>query len=142
MNECMYVCSAVVAESHACGLALSLLSSLAREHWGTHGSTLRARMVGDCIPVIRYASAQSRFRAAEQRTRIDHGLRQTSETGWNLGWQVVKCRHNTHAHALARTAAVWANNLCREGRRDHCSVVERRDAEHTSCLQFTLPAWP
>ena len=39
--------SAVVAESHACGLALSLLSSLAREHWGTHGSTLRARMVGD-----------------------------------------------------------------------------------------------
>ena len=76
--------SAVIAESHACGLALSLLTTLAREHWGTHGSALRARLVGDCIPVIRYAAAQSRFRSADQRAHIDHGLRQTSEIGWNL----------------------------------------------------------
>ena len=134
--------SAVIAESHACGLALSLLTSLAREHWGTHGSTLRARLVGDCIPVIRYASAQSRFRSADQRAHIDHGLRQTSEIGWNIEWQVINRRHNTHAHALARIAAVWANNLCREGRRDHCSVFEWRGSEHTSCNHFTLPAWP
>ena len=134
--------SAVIAESHACGLALSLLTTLAREHWGTHGSTLRARLVGDCIPVIRYAAAQSRFRSADQRAHIDHGLRQTSEIGWNLEWQVVNRRHNTHAHALARIAAVWANNLCWEGKRDHCSVFEWRGSEHTSCNHFTLPAWP
>ena len=134
--------SAVIAEAHACGFALSLLTSLAREHWGTHGSTLRARLVGDCIPVIRYASAQSRFRSADQRAHIGHGLRQTSEIGWNTEWQVINRRHNSHAHALARIAAVWANNLCREGRRDHCSVFEWRGLEHTSCNQFTLPAWP
>ena len=37
--------SATTAESHACGLALLLLTSLAGEHWDTHGSTLRARLV-------------------------------------------------------------------------------------------------
>ena len=39
--------SASLAESHACGLALMLLTCLAREHWDTHGSTLRGRLVGD-----------------------------------------------------------------------------------------------
>ena len=59
--------SAPLAESHACGLALHLLTVFAREHWESHGSTLRARPVGDCIPVIRHAAAQARFRSANQR---------------------------------------------------------------------------
>ena len=134
--------SAVVAESHACGLALSLLSSLAREHWDTHGSTLRARVIGDCIPVIRYASAQSRLRLAEQRGHIDLGLRQTADSGWYLEWQVVNRRHNTHAHTLARTAAVWANHLCREGRRDVCSVFDWRHDTRIPSVPIMLPAWP
>ena len=53
--------SASLAEPHACSLALQLLTILAREHWESHGSTLGARLVGDCIPVIRYASAQAHF---------------------------------------------------------------------------------
>ena len=73
--------SAPPAEAHACGLALHLLTVLAREHWESHGNTLRARPVGDCIPVIRYAAAQARFRSANQRAPIDHGLGTTSETG-------------------------------------------------------------
>ena len=136
--------SAAIAESHACGLGLSLLTSLAREHWSTHGSTLRARLVGACIPVIRYASAQSRFRSADQRAHIDHGLRQTSEIGWGIEWQAVNRRHNSHAHALARIATIWANDLYREGGRDNCSVFEWRGLNHTlqsdraSCLALVF----
>ena len=65
-----------------------------------------------------------------------------SEIGWNIEWQVVNRRHNTHAHALARIAAVWANNLCRDGRRVHRSVFEWRGLQHTSCNHFMLTAWP
>ena len=133
--------SASLAEPHACGLALMLLTSLAREHWDTHGSTLRARLVGDCIPVVRYASAQSRFRSANQRAHIDHGLRLVSEIGWNLEWQVVNRRHNSHAHALARTAAIWANDLCRHGSRVNRTVIEWRGLEHTRDNEIVPPAW-
>ena len=54
----------------------------------------------------------------------------------------ISCCPLGSCRSLGRIAAVWANNLCREGRRDHCSVVEWRHAEHASCLQFTLLAWP
>ena len=134
--------SASLAESHACGLALMLLTSLARDHGGTHGSTLRARLVGDCISVIRYASAQARFRSANQRAPIDHGLGSVSEIGWNLEWQAVNRRHNSHAHALARIAAVWANDLCLHGSRAHRSLIEWRGLGHSCDCDVVLPAWP
>ena len=134
--------SASLAESHACGLALLLLTSLARGHWDTHGSTLRARLVGDCIPVVRYTSAQARFRSANQRAHIDHGLGLVSEIGWNLEWQVVNRRHNSHAHALARIAAIWANDFCLHGSRVSRSVIEWRGLRHTRDNEVVLPAWP
>ena len=134
--------SASLAESHACGLALQLLTSLAREHWESHGSTLRARPVGDCIPVIRYASAQARFRSASQRARIDHGLGLTSEIGWSLEWQAINRRHNYHAHSLARVAAGWANDLRLHGVRMCRTQVEWRGSGHTSDGDVVLPAWP
>ena len=134
--------SASLAESHACGLALTLLTSLAREHWETHGSTLRARIVVGCIPVIRYASAQARFRSASQRIPIDHGLGLTSEIGWSLDWQAVNRRRNSHAHALARVAAGCANGLCLQGIRASHSQVERRGTEHTHGSDVVLQAWP
>ena len=134
--------SASLAESHACSLALMLLTSLAREHWETHGSTLRARLVGDCIPVIRYASAQARFRSANQRAHIDRGLGLVSEIGWNLEWQAVNRRHNSHAHALARIAAVWANDLCLHGSRAGRSLIEWRGLGHTRGSDVVLPTWP
>ena len=134
--------SASLAESHACGLALRLLTSLARHHWGTHGSALRARLVGDCIPVIRYASAQARFRSANQRAPIDHGVGSVSEVGWNLEWQAVNRRHNSHAHALARIAAGWANDLCLRGSRAHRSLIEWRGLGHSCDCDMALPTWP
>ena len=134
--------SASLAESHACGLALPLLTSLAREHWEAHGSTLRARIVGDCIPLIRYASAQARFRSANQGIPIDHGLGLTSEIGWSLGWQAVNRRHNSHAHALARVAAGWANDVSLHGIRASRSQVEWRWTGHTHGSDVVLPAWP
>ena len=131
--------SAPLAEAHACGLALHLLTSLAREHWESHGSTLRARLVGGCIPVIRYAAAQARFRSANQRAPVDLGLGTTSAIGWNIEWQAVHRRHNSHAHALAQIAVVWANDLRLRGELDCRTQIEWRGLEHTQARSFSPP---
>ena len=134
--------NATLAEAHACGMALQLLTSLAREHWDTHGTTLRARVIGDCIPVIRYAAAQARFRAANFRAPIDRSLEQASEIGWHITWQIANRRHNRQAHALARTGVSWANSISLQGRRDHRTQTEWRNLPPNRGSQILLPPWP
>jgi hypothetical protein len=135
-------CNATLAEAHACGMALRLLSSLAREHWETHGTVLRACVLGDCIPVVRYAAAQARFRAANLRGPIDRGLEQVADIGWHITWQAVNRRHNQQAHSLARSGVNWANHIARRGTNEQRTHMEWRSIPSNVCPEIVLPAWP
>ena len=129
--------SAPLAEAHVCGLALHLLTSLAREHWESHGSTLRARLI-----VIRYAAAQARFRSSNQRAPIDRGLGETSGVGWDLELQAVHRRRNSHAHSLARLAVSWASDLRFQGELGRRTQIEWRGHDHTNASAIVFPVWP
>ena len=93
---------APLAETYACGLALRLFAFLAREHRDSNRGPLRARIIGDCIPVVRYGAAQARFRVLSQRAPIDESLDDVLRLGWTLDWQAVGRQHNVGAHVLAQ----------------------------------------
>ena len=133
---------APLAESHVCGLALRLLASLTREHRDSNRGPLRARTIGDCIPVVRYGAAQARFRVLSQRAPIDDGLDEVLRLGWTLEWQAVGRQHNLCAHVLAQHASGWATEFRHAGSlhiqtRSLCrNIATDLDAD------FPLPPWP
>ena len=109
-----------LAESQACGLALRLLASLASEHRATNSGPLRARIIGDCIPVVRYGAAQARFAFC----RSGHRSTRTLMTCCVRGGFLIGRRSAvsaTLARTFARYAARWANELRHEGSDHACS---------------------
>ena len=136
--------SAPVAEAHAARLAVLMLVAL-QEHprRGRFASMgRRARMLGDNIQAVRYAASQAQLRVMSSREPIDHALEQAWSTGWRLQWQVIRRRHNTAAHSLAKAAAIWAAHLnsthCHRERIHMQWAGEEQDMPHG--LQY--PAWP
>ena len=141
------VSAAPEAEAQAGGLALELLNHIARaRRRGTRpavaGLARAARLVGDCVPVVRYGAAQARLRHGAHREPIDEGMRQAGANGWSVEWQAVRRAHNTAAHDLASAAATWAHELQRAGDSAPRLLVVWEGEQDPGVQGLRLPAWP
>ena len=134
--------SAPLAESHACGLALMLLAEYSETRAMGIGQLLRARVIGDCVPVVRYGAAQARFRCLAQRAPIDEGLERAGRRGWRLGWQAVGRAQNKAAHEVASSAASWASSLVHAGQVHPRVLIEWRGGATATASHYGWPPWP
>ena len=136
--------SAPQAEAEACRAALNLVADILHE--SPPGVQLprarRARMVGDCAPVVRHAAVTARLRLVHRRHPIDAGLARALAQGWTLDWQLVERRLNREAHLLATEAATWAAYLAARGETEARCVHMWETAPDPVLPGLRLPAWP
>ena len=96
------------AEAWGCRIALELLAA-------AQPAIRHARVVGDCINVVRYGAGESRMRRQAVQSLLEGPLGQLVSAGWRLDWLVVRRQLNEAAHEAATEGVARAAARAAQG---------------------------
>ena len=100
---------AQVAEAWGLRLGCQLL-----DKYDSHSLPCRsACVIGDNLPVVRYAASQGRLHRPHMQALLEHPLARLALSAWNLSWMAVRRRFNAAADEAATKALLAAAPLAK-----------------------------